>query len=91
MPKVQKQVEIESSGYDLIEALASAVKAAKAAKASGAALPAQIASDLIAAVSAFAPVASEIGQVGGDISEDKVAFIKGANVALYDLVESFIG
>jgi len=88
MPKKSVNVEIESSGYDLGQALAVAVKAAKVAKASGAPVPVQVGEDLMAAVSAFSPVASEISQIGADVKEDKIEFIKGLNLAAYDIAEA---
>ena len=88
MPKKMISVEVESSGYDLGQALASAVKAAKAAKASGVSVPVQVSEDLMSAVSAFAPVAGEMGQIGADVKESKEEFIKGLNIAAYDIADA---
>lgn len=88
MPKKMISVEVESSGYDLGQALAKAVAAAKQAKASGVPVPAQVASDLMAVVGAFAPVASEISQIGADIAESREEFVKGLNIAAYDIYDA---
>lgn len=88
MPKKQISVEVESSGYDLGMALAAAVKAGKAAKASGVPVASQVTEDLMAAISAFAPVVGEVGQISNDIKEDHLEFIKGLNLAAYDIAQA---
>lgn len=85
MPKKQIQVEVESSGYDIIEALAKAVKDVKAAKAGGLGIPAEVAAALMDAIS----VAADLPAIGSDLAESKEEFIKGVNIAAYDLADSF--
>lgn len=91
MPKKKIEVEVEGSGYDLGQAIAKAVAAAKQAKASGVPVPAQIAADLMAVVGAFAPVAGELSEIGADIAESREEFVKGLNIAAYDIYAAALG
>ncbi len=86
MPKKTITVEIEASGYDLVEAVATAVKAVKAAKAAGGGVPAEVAAGLTAALS----VAAEVSQVAGDLAESKEEFLKGVLVASADLYDAIV-
>jgi hypothetical protein len=85
MPKVVINVEVESSGHDVVAALAKAVKDVKIAKAAGGGIPAEIAAALIDAVS----VAAEFPVIGADIAESKEEFLKGVMIAAYDLFDAF--
>lgn len=87
MPKKTVSVEIESSGYDLVEAAAAALRAVKAAKAAGGGVPAEIAAGLTSALVA----AGEIGQVSGDLAESKAEFLKGVLIASADLYDAITG
>jgi hypothetical protein len=86
--KVQKTVEIESAGYDLVSHSAKLYAAIK--KAGGftaAAIPLEV-----AAVLAEAPALVDACQhLKGDLAEDKVEFIKGANLGAYELLDAVKG
>ena len=85
MPKKLISIEVESAGYDIIEALAKAVKDVKAAKASGAGVPAEIGAALVDAIT----VATDLPLIGADLAESEEEFLKGVNIAAYDLADSF--
>lgn len=88
MPKKVVQVEVESSAYDLGQAFVTVVKAAKAAKASGAPMAAQVTEDLMACISAFAPVAGEMGQVPADLADSKEEFAKAMSLVAFELYDA---
>lgn len=80
-------VEVESVAMDLGEAVASAIKAVKVAKAAGGGIPAEA----IAGITAMISVAAEVGQVGADYADSKEEFLKGFNIAAYDIFDAIVG
>lgn len=86
MAKEQISVEVEKSAYEMIEALSRAAKAVKAAKASG--MSGELAAIAAFAVSELPGLIVDAQGLPSDLAESKIAFIKGANIALYDLAEA---
>lgn len=84
------QVEIENSGYEVMQHTAKIVKAIKQAVADGF----QPGTDLPVAVTAliaeFPGILESVPAIKGDIAEDKMGFIKGVNLAAYDFAEIFL-
>lgn len=88
MSKVQKQVEIESSGYDIVSHCAKLVAAVKAAGGfTAAAIPAEVG----ALVAELPGILSASQSAAGDLKEDKIEFFKGVNLAAYDMVAAIEG
>ncbi len=81
MPKKTLSVEIESSGYDLVQALAEIVKGAKAGGAAGA---------LEAGVARVVAIVGAIEALPADVKEDVWAFGEGAVLALSDLLKAAV-
>jgi hypothetical protein len=82
MPKQIVSVEVESSGYQLMESLAAVVKAAKAGGASAA---------LTAAVAQVVGVVADIEALPADAKEDMGELLKGAVIGAADVVEAALG
>jgi hypothetical protein len=82
MPKTTISVEVESSGYQLMEACAAVVKAAKSGGASAA---------LTAAVGQVVQVVADIEALPADAKEDLAELIKGAVIGASDVVEAALG
>lgn len=80
MPKKQVSVEVESSGYDIMQAVGKVVKAQKA---SGAGLQEALA-DLMSVISA-------LQSLPGDFAESKLELVKGINLGAYDVAEALVG
>lgn len=90
MAKKFVSVSVESSPYDIMEAIASLISAVKAAKASGLSGVALIGADVSAAVAALAPLLPEIGSVQADLLDDHLAFYSGCSLGLMDVVKSVL-
>lgn len=84
-------VEVEKSAYEVVEHSAKIVKAIKEAMKDGF----QAGQDIPVAVSAliaeFPTIMANVPNLGADLKEDKIAFIKGANLGAYEFVDAFMG
>lgn len=80
MPKIQVQVTVESSSYDLGKQLGMLLIAIKNKKPL-----AEIAAMELVQIQALA---KDVGDVKGDLAEDKVAFYKGAGLGLEESAEA---
>lgn len=90
MPKVNVSVEVESSVYDLLEALAKVVSDVKAAVKAGGGVPVEVTAIGAALLGDLAPKISEISQVSGDLADSKLDCVKAAMVALPDVVSAVL-
>lgn len=88
--KQQISVEIEKSGYDLLAHMGKLVMAVKAAMADGFQPGTDIPVIVASLVVELPTLVAAIPQVGPEFSEDKIAFIKGANIGLYEMVEPLL-
>lgn len=82
MPKKVYQIELESSGYELMGALALVVKGAKAGGASAA---------LSAAVAQVVQIVADVEALPSDVKEDLPEFIKGALAGASDVAMAALG
>ena len=82
MPKKIVNVEVESSAYDLMEALVAVVKGAKQGGASAA---------LTAGVAQVVGVVADIEALPSDVKEDLGEFLKGGVIGVADIVEAALG
>lgn len=85
--QVQVNVSIQKSGYDLIQQLAALIKAMKA---SGSFSPMQIPADVAIVMATLPAIISDLASVPGDLNQDKIAFIKGVNLGVYDLLAALM-
>ena len=75
-------VEVESSGYDLGQALVAVVSAAKSGGASGA---------LTAALAQLVPIVGAITSLPADVKESPAEFERGCALAVSDIVAAALG
>lgn len=83
-------VSVEKSSYDLLQQVAKLVAAIKAAHASGASLVVAVPADIVALVAALQPMIADIQALPADAKADMVGLVKGALVALPDLVDAAV-
>lgn len=89
MPKKTVSSEIESSGYDLVQAISIVAKAAHDSAKAGQPVGVEAMAALTAAIGQFGTISAAASAAGGDYTENRLEFIKGANIALYDLASIF--
>lgn len=82
MPKKVYQIELESSGYELMGACVGIVKAAKSGG-GGAALS--------AAIAQVVQIVADIEALPADVKEDLPEFVKGAVAGAADVVMAALG
>ena len=85
MPKKQIQIEVESSGYDILAHLAKIVAAVKQA---GAFTVAQIPTDVATLVAELPAIVSAAQSVSGDLKEDEAEFIRGAENGAWEVLHA---
>lgn len=88
MAKQDVSVSVEKSGMDIIQHVGQIVKAVKAAHASGANLALALPLDITALIAALPPMIADAQAIGAELKEDQLAFIKGCNIGVYDLIEA---
>lgn len=87
MAKVDVTVSVEKSGMDLLQHLGHLVKAIKS---SGGFTPTAIPADVAALVADLPAMVSDVGQISGEVSEDKAAFSKGVVLGAFDFADSVL-
>jgi hypothetical protein len=86
MPKELKQVEIENSGYNIMVHMAKMYAAMKVALADGFQPGADLPVAVTALIAEMPGLLSDAGHVKADLAEDQLAFIKGANLGVYEVL-----
>lgn len=79
MPKKQVTLTVESSGYDIMEAVALVIGAIKGGQ------------GIEAAIAALSTVVQDFGAIVPDVKEDLPLFLKGINLAGYDIAAVLLG
>lgn len=88
MPKKMIQVEVESSGYDVMAHLAKLVAAAKA---SGGFQASAIPADVAALVVELPAIISAAGAVPADLAESKSEFARGIENGAWEIRAALMG
>lgn len=88
MPKKDISTSVEGSGYDIVEGLASFVKALKA---SGGFTVSAIPADVAAAVADLVPLMADFEALPADAKEDVLSLLKGINVGAWDIAAALLG
>lgn len=88
MAKMDVTVSIEKSGYDVGMALVKLAAVTKQALADGLQPTADLPVIVIEALKDLPAAMAEMPNLQADIAEDKMAFIKGVNLAVYELIDA---
>ena len=80
-------VKVDDVAYDVGASLVKFVVAAKGALADGWQPGSDLPVILSSAIADLAPVLGKVGSLPAEFEADKVGFVKGINVALFDLVD----
>lgn len=90
MAKEIVSVEVEKSGYEVMQGLAKFAKAVKAAHAGGANLIEAIPADVAAAVADLAPMIGQLSAIPAEAVEDRAAMLKGAMIGAVDVASAIL-
>lgn len=90
MPKKIVSSEIEDSGFEVLAHAAKIVAAIKAALADGFQPGQDLPVGVVAAVAEFPAIVQNAQNVTKDFAEDKVLFIKGANLGAYEVIDALV-
>jgi hypothetical protein len=91
MSKVSVQVEVEKEVYDLLGSVARFVGAVKEALKDGFQPGSDIPAVVLAAYQDLLPAVQLVGQIPGDLMEDKSAFAKAVELGGADIVAAALG
>jgi hypothetical protein len=90
MPKKEVSVEVESSGYELMQAFAEVSVAYKQALADGFQPGQDLPGMVTVALAKIPGILADLSAIPADIAESKVGFLKGVNLGAYDLAEGLL-
>lgn len=90
MAKEVVSIEVEKSGYEVMQAVVELLKAVKSQHAAGGGLVVEITADITSAIGKLGPVMGVISQLPADALEDRKAMLKGILVSAADLVEAVL-
>jgi hypothetical protein len=91
MPKKNVEVELEDSGYQVMQGLAKIVAAVKQAMKDGFQPGQDLPAIVVAAVAELPGVVQNAQAVPADLAEDKLLVIKGVNLGAYDVAKALAG